>query len=224
MRFRALIQRLRAGNCPGEMIGGGGGGGIREAIHRKKDLTSWRQMEREALKPEEMWSEGAFEEVRKCVGLSHEGTLMHTSTNIVCAPWERRAWSHTCSMHRAISDQSKHWQNLWGFCSLTLGDKKQRHKHPRGKKSEPVKQPVWFQSLVCFKMVKCCSLTHSSSLWTRRPELNRVQLNSLTLELEWLLCNCQYSAKMLNQFNPNQTRWVTRVLVPLRRAGRRSGT
>lgn len=34
-------------------------------------------MEREALKPEEMWSEVAFEEVRKHVGLGHEGALMH---------------------------------------------------------------------------------------------------------------------------------------------------
>lgn len=60
-------------NCPGEIRGGGW---TREAVHRKKRLTCWSQMEREALKAEEVWSEVAFEEVRKRVGLLHEGALM----------------------------------------------------------------------------------------------------------------------------------------------------
>lgn len=68
------IKGCWCADCPGEIRGGGGG--IREAVHRKRSLTSWSQMEREALKPEEMWSEVAFEEVRKHVGLGHEGALM----------------------------------------------------------------------------------------------------------------------------------------------------
>lgn len=66
-----------------QSVWGGGemrGGGIREAVHRKKRPTSCSQLEREALRAEEMCSVVAFEGVRKRVGLGHQGALMQCHT------------------------------------------------------------------------------------------------------------------------------------------------
>lgn len=71
------------------------------------------------MNPEEMWSEVAFEEVRKHVGLGHEGCanamsrlpdnniqretndpdVPRTSTDFVCALWERKTRREKSSRH-----------------------------------------------------------------------------------------------------------------------------